>query len=71
MMEVDNGTSDVGAAEVDGTIDVDKGPVFKLDTVAPESNGAIWVSNDGPGGIRRVRFRLLIKPVESFDMFDK
>ena len=41
MMEVDNGTSDVAAAEVDGAIDVDKGPVFELDTVAPECNGAI------------------------------
>ena len=35
MIEVDNGTSDVAAAEVDGAIDVDKGPVFELNTVAP------------------------------------
>ena len=36
MTEVDNGTSDVAAVEADGAIDVNEGPVFELDTVAPE-----------------------------------
>ena len=47
MTEVDNGMFDVTAVEADGT---DKGLVLKLDTVAPECDGAIWVSNDGSGG---------------------
>jgi hypothetical protein len=52
MRDVDNGTSDVAAVEADGAVDVDEGPVFELDTVAPEWDGAIWVSDDGPGGSR-------------------
>jgi hypothetical protein len=49
MTDVDNGTSDVAAVEADGAIDVNEGPVFELDTVPPECDGAIWVSYDGPG----------------------
>jgi len=48
MTDVDNGTSDVAAVEADDGINVDEGPVFELDTVAPECDGDIWVSNDGP-----------------------
>jgi hypothetical protein len=35
MRDVDNGMCDVAPVEVDGAIDVDEGPVFDLDTVAP------------------------------------
>ena len=44
MRDVDNGTSDVAAVEADGAIDIEEGPVFELDTAAPECNGAICVS---------------------------
>ena len=71
MTEVDNGTSDVAAVEADGAIDVNEGPVFELDTVPPECDGAIWVSNDGPGGFKGRGFAFLSKPFESIDMFDK
>jgi hypothetical protein len=42
MTDADNGTSDVAAVEVDGSINIDEG-LFELDTVAPECDGAIWV----------------------------
>jgi hypothetical protein len=71
MTEVDNGTSDVAAVEADGAIDVDEGPVFELDTVPPECDGAIWVSNDGPGGFEGCGFPFLSNPFESIDMLDK
>jgi len=45
---LDNGTSDVAAVEADDGINVDEGPVFELDTVTPECDGDIWLSNDGP-----------------------
>jgi hypothetical protein len=64
-------TFDVAAVEVDGTIDVDKGPVFELGTVAPEWDGAIWVSNDGPGEFKGCGFDFLLNPLELIDMFDK
>src|ERR1700691_5073837 len=46
-------------------------PVFELDIVAPECDGAIWVSNDGPGGFERGGFAFLSNSLESIDMFDK
>jgi hypothetical protein len=67
MMEVDNGTSDVA----DGTIDVDEGLIFELDLVAPECNGAIWVSCDGLRAFEGCGFTFLSNPFESIDMFDK
>ena len=71
ITEVDNGTSDVAAVEADGAIHVNEGPVFELDTVAPECDGAIWVSDDGPGGFEGCDFAFLSNPFESIDMFDK
>ena len=71
MTEVDNGTSDMAAVEGDGAINVNDGPVFELDTVPPECDGAIWVSDDGPGGFEGRGFAFLSKPFESIDMFDK
>jgi hypothetical protein len=71
MTEVDNGTSDVAAVEADSAIDVNEGPVFELDNVPPECDGAIWVSNDGPGGFEGRGFACLSNPFESIDMFDK
>ena len=68
---MDNGTSDVAAVEVDGATDFDEGPVFEVDTVAPEWDGAIWVSNDGPGGFEGYGSNFLSNPFESIDMFDK
>jgi hypothetical protein len=41
MTDVDNGMSDVAAVEADGTIDVNEDPVFELDTIPPECDGAI------------------------------
>ena len=49
MTEVDNGMSDVAAIVVDG---IHKSLVFKLATLAPECDSAIWVSNDGLGGFK-------------------
>jgi hypothetical protein len=61
----------VAAVEADGAIDVNEGPVFELDTVPPEWDGAIWVSNDSPGGLEGRGIAFLSKPFESIDMFDK
>jgi hypothetical protein len=71
MTEVDNGTSDVAAVEADGAIDINEGPVFELDTVPPECDGAIWVSNDGPGGFEGYGLAFLSNRFESIDVFDK
>jgi hypothetical protein len=71
MIKVDNGTSDVAAVEADGAIHINEGPVFELDTIAPECDCAIWVSNGGPGGFEGCGFAFLSKPFESIDMFDK
>jgi hypothetical protein len=71
MTEVDRGMSNVAAVEADGSIEVDEGPVFELDTIAPERDGAIWVSNDGPGGFEECGFAFLSNPFESIDMFDE
>lgn len=68
---MDNGTSDVAAVEVDGATNVDEGLVFKQDTVALEWDGAIWVSNDGPGGFEGYSFNFFSNLFELIDMFDK
>jgi len=57
----------VAVVEADGAIDVDESPVFELDTIAPECDGAIWVCNDGPGGFEGWGFAFLSNPLESID----
>lgn len=68
MTEMDNGMFDVTVVEADGT---DEGLVLKLDTIAPEYDCAIWVSNDGSGGLEGCSFVFLSNPLESIDMSDK
>ena len=51
-----NGTSDMA----DGAIDANGGLVFKLNAVAPECDGTIWVSNDDLGVFEG--FRFLVQP---------
>ena len=67
MTDADNGTSDVAAVEVDGSINIDEGLGFELDTVAPECDDAIWVSDNGPGNFEGCDFVLSLnrRPLHS------